>query len=91
MPKKRTRGSGSRTRFDHSKFVSAEAAKGHTHSLVHKVPIPNQRPEDRPNIISRVFRLKLRYLMEDLMKNKNFGFAIAGKPKLFTLNIFFYI
>ncbi|KAH7657562.1 DNA helicase protein [Dioscorea alata] len=35
--------------------------------------ILGQRPEDRPDIISRVFRIKVRHLMDDLIKNHHFG------------------
>ncbi|OMP04886.1 DNA helicase PIF1, ATP-dependent [Corchorus olitorius] len=39
--------------------------------------IPGQRPEDRPDIVARVFKLKVDDLMEDLMKNDYFDKAIA--------------
>ncbi|KAH7666932.1 DNA helicase protein [Dioscorea alata] len=35
--------------------------------------ILGQRPEDRPDIVSRVFRIKVRHLMDDLIKNHHFG------------------
>ncbi|KAH7653509.1 DNA helicase protein [Dioscorea alata] len=35
--------------------------------------ILGQRPEDRPDIISWVFRIKVRHLMDDLIKNHHFG------------------
>ncbi|XP_026451074.1 uncharacterized protein LOC113351273 [Papaver somniferum] len=34
---------------------------------------PGQRPEDRPNIVARVFKLKLKHLMEVLRTKKHFG------------------
>ncbi|OMO50053.1 DNA helicase PIF1, ATP-dependent [Corchorus olitorius] len=40
--------------------------------------IPGQRPEDRPDLVSRVFRLKVRDLMHDLLEGAFFGTAIAG-------------
>ncbi|OMO61834.1 DNA helicase PIF1, ATP-dependent [Corchorus capsularis] len=40
--------------------------------------IPGQHPEDRPDIVVRVFRLKLRMLMNDLVKNEYFGRTIAS-------------
>ncbi|XP_026434052.1 uncharacterized protein LOC113331572 [Papaver somniferum] len=39
-------------------------------SLTH---IPGQRPEDRPDIVARVFKIKLKHLMEVLRKGKHFG------------------
>ncbi|XP_039138709.1 uncharacterized protein LOC120276027 [Dioscorea cayenensis subsp. rotundata] len=35
--------------------------------------IMGQRPEDRPDIVSRVFRIKVRHLMDDLIKRHHFG------------------
>ncbi|OMO51526.1 hypothetical protein COLO4_37635 [Corchorus olitorius] len=43
--------------------------------------IPGQRPEDRPDLVSRVFRLKLRELMKDLVERVErsfFGCVIAA-------------
>lgn len=40
--------------------------------------IEGQRAEDRPDIIARVFRIRLKLLMEDLMKRKHFGEILAG-------------
>lgn len=37
------------------------------------LPFGNQTPADRPDLVSRVFRMKLDMLMEDLTKNKIFG------------------
>ncbi|OMO88819.1 DNA helicase PIF1, ATP-dependent [Corchorus capsularis] len=39
--------------------------------------IPGQRPEDRPDMVYRVFRLKVRDLIRDLIDGKHFGTAIA--------------
>nr|XP_045088159.1 uncharacterized protein LOC120970143 isoform X2 [Aegilops tauschii subsp. strangulata] len=39
--------------------------------------IPGQKPEDRPDIVNRVFLIKLNELIEDIYKNKRFGKAIA--------------
>ncbi|KAH7665557.1 DNA helicase protein [Dioscorea alata] len=36
-------------------------------------PIRSQLPEDRPDIVSRVFRIKVRHLLDDLIKNHHFG------------------
>ena len=36
-----------------------------------------QRPEDRPDIVNRVFRLKLKELTDDIMKKKIFGEVVA--------------
>ncbi|XVF26857.1 hypothetical protein REPUB_Repub14bG0055600 [Reevesia pubescens] len=40
--------------------------------------IPGQHIEDRPNIVSRVFKLKLEQLMDVLIKGQHFGRVIAG-------------
>lgn len=40
--------------------------------------IPNQRTEDRPDILARVFRIKMKQLMRDIKKEKFFGKIIAG-------------
>nr|CAD1836025.1 unnamed protein product [Ananas comosus var. bracteatus] len=39
--------------------------------------IPGQKPEDRPDIVSRVFKLKLEVLMSDLKNGKYFGKSVA--------------
>ncbi len=40
--------------------------------------IPGQKPEDRPDIVSRVFKLKLEALMADIKKVHFFGKSPAG-------------
>lgn len=35
--------------------------------------LPGQRPEDRPDLVARVFRLKLRRIMDDLTNDGVFG------------------
>ncbi|XP_074283474.1 uncharacterized protein LOC141608023 [Silene latifolia] len=40
--------------------------------------IPNQRPEDRPDIVARVFKLKLKQLLHCLKTERYFGTTIAG-------------
>ena len=49
--------------------------------------IPGQRAEDRPDLVCRVFRLKVRDLMNDLTKNQHFGKTIAGQYFFFNLGI----
>ncbi|OMP06331.1 DNA helicase PIF1, ATP-dependent [Corchorus olitorius] len=39
---------------------------------------PGLRAEDRPDLVSRVFHIKLRHLVDDLMKCGHFGPALAG-------------
>ncbi|XP_020113189.1 uncharacterized protein LOC109727463 [Ananas comosus] len=39
--------------------------------------MPGQRPEDRPDIISRVFKMKLEALMNDIKKERFFGQTTA--------------
>jgi hypothetical protein len=41
--------------------------------------IPGQKPEDRPDIVNRVFMINLNELIEDIYKKKRFGKAIASK------------
>ncbi|GJE95688.1 ATP-dependent DNA helicase [Phanerochaete sordida] len=38
---------------------------------------PGQRPEDRPDLLSRVFKLKRDALLDDIMKHGIFGRAVA--------------
>ncbi len=37
----------------------------------------NQKSSDRPDLITRVFRIKLRYLLDLIMKKKIFGDVIS--------------
>ena len=39
--------------------------------------LPGQRPEDRPDVVARVFRLKLQCLLNDLTKSGVFGRVIG--------------
>ncbi|KAK9684271.1 hypothetical protein RND81_10G198000 [Saponaria officinalis] len=41
---------------------------------------PGQRPEDRPDIVARVFKIKLDQLINDLTKEAFFGKVLAGLP-----------
>ncbi|XP_077221932.1 uncharacterized protein LOC143855744 [Tasmannia lanceolata] len=41
--------------------------------------IPGQKPNDRPDIESRVFKIKIDQLMRDLIKLQHFGRVIADK------------
>ncbi len=40
--------------------------------------IPGQPPEDRPDIVDRVFMMKLQNFRDDLTKRKHFGRVVAG-------------
>ena len=40
--------------------------------------IPGQRPEDRPDVVVRVFKIKLDELICDLTTKEHFGRTIAG-------------
>ncbi|OMP07327.1 DNA helicase PIF1, ATP-dependent [Corchorus olitorius] len=42
--------------------------------------IPKQRPEDRPDIVARVFKMKLDCLLNDIMKDEYFGPTLAELP-----------
>ena len=39
--------------------------------------LPGQKPEDRPDIVARVFHMKLERIMKDLTKDGIFGKACA--------------
>lgn len=53
--------------------------------------IPNQRTEDRPDILARVFRIKMKQLMRDMKKEKFFGTIIAGMLYIIANGSFIYI
>ncbi|OMP07463.1 DNA helicase PIF1, ATP-dependent [Corchorus olitorius] len=55
-----------------SDAVHAGDVRGESQSL-----LPGQRPEDRPDLVCRVFKLKLDDLLEDLTENEYFGPAKA--------------
>ena len=40
--------------------------------------IPGLKAEDRPNIVTKVFRIKLRYFMIELTKKNHFRHVIVG-------------
>ncbi|OMO54816.1 hypothetical protein COLO4_36339 [Corchorus olitorius] len=44
---------------------------------------PDLRLEDRPYLVARVFHIKLRHLLDDIMKRGHFGPVFAGFPLLF--------
>ena len=44
---------------------------------VSRALLPGQRPEDRPDILARVFHLKLQSLLDDLTREGVFGRAAA--------------
>jgi hypothetical protein len=49
--------------------------------------IPGQKPEDRPDIVNRVFMIKLNELIEDIYKKKRFGKATGSKfPRFQTFS-----
>jgi len=52
--------------------------------------LPSQRSEDRPDLISRVSRIKLQQLLDDFKKKKIFGTVIADEF-LALSNIVFYL
>ena len=47
--------------------------------------IPNQKPEDRPDIITRVFKMKLNQILSAIKTEKVFGIIIAGNTILLNL------
>jgi hypothetical protein len=40
--------------------------------------LPGQRPEDRPNMVCRVFKMKIDELLHDLTTGSFFGPCVAG-------------
>lgn len=40
--------------------------------------IPGQKPEDRPDFVSRIFKIKLQKLMDDIRNHQFFGRTTAG-------------
>uniref|UniRef100_A0A7N2ML21 Helitron helicase-like domain-containing protein n=1 Tax=Quercus lobata TaxID=97700 RepID=A0A7N2ML21_QUELO len=40
--------------------------------------IPGQKPEDRPDIVARAFKIKLDALLQDIEKGQHFGKVLAG-------------
>ena len=42
-----------------------------------EAPKPGQLPQDRPDIIARVFKMKLKILEDDIIKNGIFGRRVA--------------
>ena len=44
--------------------------------------LPGQKPEDAPHIVARVFHLKLRALLDDLLKHNVLGKVVARDPSL---------
>ena len=47
-----------------------------------------QRSDDRPDLIARVFRIKLRQLLDDFKTKKIFGIVIAGEFLILLYKIF---
>jgi hypothetical protein len=45
---------------------------------------------DRPDIVCRVFKMKLDEMMSDFKKKEIFGKVIAGKYKIYIIFLFFY-
>jgi hypothetical protein len=41
-----------------------------------------QKPADRPDIVDRVFMIKLKELMRDIKEKKHFGETLASKSHL---------
>ena len=48
--------------------------------------IPGQNPQDRPDIETRVFKIKLDQLMKDIVQGQQFGRVIAGMMKIKLLS-----
>jgi hypothetical protein len=46
--------------------------------------IPGQQPSDRPDIVNRVFKMKLNILMDDIKKREFFGPINAGNNDLLS-------
>ncbi|EOX94143.1 Uncharacterized protein TCM_003416 [Theobroma cacao] len=63
-PKKRTHKSGSKTRFDHWKFVSTDAIERHMQFLVHKVLIQESGIDLNLELYSFVHKVITRWQWE---------------------------
>jgi len=52
----------------------------------------NLRPEDRPDLVSRLFKIKLNHLIKEIKKGKIFGKVRAGNIQLviYISNSFLY-
>ena len=48
--------------------------------------IPGQNPQDRPDIETKVFKIKLDQLMKDIVQGQQFGRVIAGMMKIKLLS-----
>lgn len=46
---------------------------------ISRMLLSDQKPEDRPDLLTRVFKIKLNKLLEDIKDNKHFGETIACK------------
>lgn len=50
---------------------------------------PGYTPQDSPDIIDRVFRLKLDQLLNDIKKEQYFGVCIGGETLFLLLDLFY--
>lgn len=48
--------------------------------------ISGQKPHDRPEVATRIFKMKLKDLMDDIMKNEIFGLCHAGNINIYKKN-----
>ena len=44
---------------------------------IYQMLLAEQKPEDRPDVVTRVFKIKLDKLLQDIKKNKHFGEIVA--------------
>jgi hypothetical protein len=46
---------------------------------IYQMLLPEQKPEDRPDVVTRVFKIKLDKLLQDIKNNNHFGEVVACK------------
>jgi hypothetical protein len=57
--------------------------------LVDFLKIYNLKPEDRPDLVSRLFKIKLNHLIKDIKKGEIFGKVKAGMYKILILHLIY--
>jgi hypothetical protein len=72
-------------------FVTFTSNPAWTEILEALSSIPGQQPSDRPDIVNRVFKMKLNMLMDDIKKKEFFGPINAGNLNILSINNFIYI
>ena len=61
------------------------------HEITRKLSKYNLKPQDRPDIVSRVFKIKFDELIKDLTKKHLLGRDLACKLYIFPLSFMLYL